>query len=54
MRRMFRSCGEGDRRLANQAFCTRPDITDDKQLRPKLAEPFVTITRERTKTASMK
>ncbi|MGV1006469.1 MAG: recombinase family protein, partial [Candidatus Nanopelagicales bacterium] len=34
---------DGNRRLANQAFYTRLDITDDEQLRPTLAEPFATI-----------
>ena len=38
--------GDADRRLANQAFYTRLDITDDEQLRPRLAEPFATIFRE--------
>lgn len=38
--------GDADRRLANQAFYTRLDITDDEQLRPRLAEPFSTIVRE--------
>lgn len=38
--------GDADRRLANQAFYTRLDITDDEQLRPRLAEPFATIIRE--------
>ena len=43
--------GDTDRRLANQAFYTRLDITDDEQLRPRLAEPFTTIIRE-SKTLS--
>lgn len=30
----------------NQSFYTRLDITDDEQLRPRLAEPFATIIRE--------
>lgn len=38
--------GDADRRLANQAFYTRLDVTDDEQLRPQLAEPFATIIRE--------
>ena len=38
--------GDADRRIANQAFYTRMDITDDEQLRPTLAEPFATIFRE--------
>ena len=33
-----------NRRLANQAFDTRLDITDDEHLRPRLSEPFATIT----------
>ena len=37
---------DADRRLANQAFYTRLDITNDEQLRPRLAEPFATIVRE--------
>ncbi|SHJ48511.1 hypothetical protein SAMN02745244_02613 [Tessaracoccus bendigoensis DSM 12906] len=37
---------DGNRRLANQPFYTRLDITDDEQLRPRLAEPFATIIRE--------
>lgn len=38
--------GDADRRLANQAFYTRLDITNDEQLLPRLAEPFATIVRE--------
>ena len=38
--------GDAARRLACQAFYTRLDITDDEQLRPRLAEPFATIIRE--------
>ena len=34
---------DASRRLANQAFYTRLEITDDEQLRPCLAEPFATI-----------
>ncbi len=45
-RRAYQHSGDADRRLANQAFYTRLDITDDEQLRPKLAEPFATIFRE--------
>ena len=37
---------DGSRRLANQAFYTRLDITEDEQLRPRLAEPFATIVSE--------
>lgn len=39
---------DGSRRLANQAFYTRLEITEDEQLRPRLAEPFATIVREAT------
>ena len=44
--------GDTDRRLANQAFYTRLEITDDEQLRPRLAEPFATIIRESTNANS--
>ena len=44
--RAYAHSGDADRRLANQAFYTRLDITDDEQLRPLLAEPFATIFRE--------
>ena len=44
--RAYAHSGDADRRLANQAFYTRLDITDDEQLRPTLAEPFATIFRE--------
>ncbi len=37
---------DGSRRLANQAFYTRLEITEDEQLRPRLAEPFATIVHE--------
>lgn len=46
VQRAYGRSGDGDRRLANQAFYTRLDITDDEQLRPHLAEPFATIVRE--------
>ena len=39
---------DGNRRLANQAFYTRLEITEDEQLRPRLAEPFATIVHEVT------
>ena len=39
---------DGSRRLANQAFYTRLEITEDEQLRPRLAEPFATIVHEVT------
>ena len=42
----YKYSGDTDRRIANQAFYTRLDITDDEQLRPTLAEPFATIFRE--------
>ena len=44
--RAYARSGDADRRLANQAFYTHLDITDDEQLRPRLAEPFATIIRE--------
>ena len=44
--RAYQHSGDADRRLANQAFYTRLDITDDEQLRARLAEPFATIFRE--------
>ncbi len=44
--RAYAHSGDAGRRLANQAFYTRLDITDDEQLRPHLAEPFATIFRE--------
>ena len=37
---------DGNRRLANQAFYTRLEITEDEQLRPRLADPFATIVHE--------
>ena len=39
---------DGSRRLANQAFYSRLEITEDEELRPRLAEPFATIVRETT------
>ena len=44
--RAYAHSGDADRRLANQAFYTRLDITDNEQLRPHLAEPFATIFRQ--------
>nr|WP_281278466.1 zinc ribbon domain-containing protein [Tessaracoccus massiliensis] len=44
--RAYARSGDADRRLANQAFYTRLDITDDEQPRPHPAEPFATIIRE--------
>lgn len=44
--RDFQHSSDADRRIANQAFYTRLDITDDEQLRPRLPEPFATIVRE--------
>ncbi len=38
----------GNRRLANQAFYTRLEITEDERLRPRLAEPFATTLHETT------
>ena len=46
--RAYARSGDADRRLANQAFYTRRDMTDDEQLQPRLAEPFATIIREST------
>ncbi|WP_282856705.1 recombinase family protein [Pseudoclavibacter helvolus] len=44
--RAYAYSDDGNRRLANQAFYTRLEITDDEQLRPRLAEPFATIVNE--------
>ena len=44
--RAYAHSDDGGRRLANQAFYTRLEITDDEQLRPRLAEPFATIITE--------
>ncbi len=44
--RAYAHSDDGNRRLANQAFYTRLEITDDEQLRPRLAEPFKTIITE--------
>ena len=44
--RTYAHSDDGNRRLANQAFYTRLDITDDEQLRPRLAEPSATIITE--------
>ena len=44
--RAYAHSDDGSRRLANQAFYTRLEITEDEQLRPRLAEPFATIVRE--------
>ncbi|WP_051209220.1 hypothetical protein [Propionicicella superfundia] len=44
--RAYQHSGDADRRIANQAFHTRLDITDDEQLRPHLVEPFATIFRQ--------
>ncbi len=46
--RAYAYSDDGSRRLANQAFYTRLEITEDEQLRPRLAEPFATIVREAT------
>ena len=47
--RAYARSDDGSRRLANQAFYTRLEITEDEQLRPHLAEPFATIVREATR-----
>jgi site-specific DNA recombinase len=47
--RAYARSDDGSRRLANQAFYTRLEITEDEQLRPRLAEPFATIVREATR-----
>ena len=44
----YKHSNDGNRRLANQAFYTRLEITEDEQLRPRLAEPFATIVHEAT------
>ena len=44
--RAYAHSDDGSRRLANQAFYTRLEITEDEQLRPLLAEPFATIVHE--------
>ena len=44
--RAYAHSGDANRRLANQAFYTRLEITDDEQLRSRLAEPFKTIINE--------
>ena len=46
--RAYARSDDADRRLANQAFYTRLDITDTEVLRPRLAEPFATIFRAST------
>ncbi len=40
---MYVGSDDGDRRLANQAFYDRLEITEDEELRPTLAEPFAAI-----------
>ena len=44
--RAYAHSDDGSRRLANQAFYTRLEITDDEQLRQTLAEPFATMVHE--------
>ena len=44
--RAYAHSDDGSRRLANQAFYTRLEITEDEQLHPRLAEPFATIVHE--------
>ena len=46
--RAYAHSDDGSRRLANQAFYARLEITEDEQLRPRLAEPFATIVHEVT------
>ncbi|WP_157103278.1 recombinase family protein [Neomicrococcus aestuarii] len=46
--RAYAHSDDGNRRLATQAFYTRLEITDDEQLRPRLAEPFATIVNQAT------
>ena len=52
--RAYAHSDDGNRRLANQAFYTRLEITDDEQLRPRLAEPFKTIVTEAMSAAAGK
>ena len=52
--RAYARSDDGNRRLANQAFYTRLEITDDEQLRPRLAEPFATIVTEANTTTGNK
>lgn len=40
----YANSDDGNRRLANQAFYTRLEVTEDEQLLSTLAEPFATIT----------
>ncbi len=42
----YKHSDDGNRRLANQAFYTRLEVTEDELLRPVLAEPFATIVGE--------
>ncbi len=46
--RAYAHSDDGSRRLANQAFYTRLEITEDEELRPHLAEPFAAIVTEVT------
>ncbi len=46
--RAYAHSDDGSRRLANQAFYARLEITEDEQLRPRLAEPFATIVQATT------
>ena len=52
--RAYAHSDDRNRRLANQAFYTRLEITDDEQLRPLLAEPFATIVGEAARGAGGK
>ena len=47
--RAYSHSDDGSRRLSNQAFYTRLEITEDEQLRPRLAEPFATIVSQTTR-----
>ena len=44
--RAYAHSDDGSRRLANQAFYTRLEVTENEQLRPRLVEPFATIVAE--------
>ncbi|MFV0320266.1 MAG: hypothetical protein ACK5IN_07895 [Microbacterium sp.] len=44
--------GDTGRRIANHAFCTRLDITDDEHLPPTLAEPLPPSSAKHTTAAT--
>lgn len=46
--RAYTHSDDGNRRLANHAFYTRLEITEEEQLRPSLAEPLATIVTKAT------